>query len=190
MRAFFARFFMEELLIGIYRDIDDFCKGFEEYWRKHLITDGREMMPKCAMSLSEIMTIVVFFHLSGQRTFKGCYNALICGHLKHCFSKRLSYNRFVEVMQSATVPLIVYMMANKVGKCSGISFIDSTSIWLLFTPHPKKARFTAIKMRQKMRAFLLVKQWIVKCSSEAPPMGRISPSRPQTSFYPDWRKKR
>ena len=119
---------MEELLIGIYCEIDDFCKVFEEYWRKHLITDGREIMPKCAMNLSEIMTIVVFFHLSGQRNFKGCYNTLICGYLKHCFPKRLSYNRFVEVMQSAIVPLTVYMMANKVGKCSGISFIDSTSI--------------------------------------------------------------
>ena len=119
---------MEELLIGIYCDIDEFCKGFEEYWHRHLITDGRKIMPKSAMSLSEIMTIVVFFHLSGQRTFKWYYNSLICGYMKYYFPKRLSYNRFVEVMQSTIVPLTVYMMKCRVGKCSGINFIDSTSI--------------------------------------------------------------
>jgi len=31
-------------------------------------------------------------------------------------------------MQSAIIPLTVYMMSRRVGKCSGISFIDSTSI--------------------------------------------------------------
>ena len=40
---------MEELLVDIYCDIDEFCKGFEEYWHKHLITDGRSVMPKCAI---------------------------------------------------------------------------------------------------------------------------------------------
>ena len=48
---------MEQMLIGIFSDIDDFCKAFEEYWNKHLVTDGRKIIPKCGMSLSEIMTI-------------------------------------------------------------------------------------------------------------------------------------
>lgn len=119
---------MEKLLIGIYCDIDEFCKGFVEYWQKHLVTDGRQAMPKCAMSLSEIMTIVVFFHLSNNRTFKGYYNNVICGPMKKYFPKRLSYNRFVEVMQSTAIPLTVYIMSRRLGKCSGINFIDSTSI--------------------------------------------------------------
>jgi hypothetical protein len=78
-----------------------------EYWSKFLVTDGRDIIPKCAMSLSEIMTIVVFFHLSNQRTFKWYYKDLICNHFKGYFPKRLSYNRFVEVMQPAIVPLTV-----------------------------------------------------------------------------------
>ena len=119
---------MEQLLIGIFCDIDEFCKAFEEYWQQHLVTDGRAIIPKCSMSLSEIMTIVVFFHLSNQRTFKWYYINFICGHMKHYFPKRLSYNRFVEVMQSAIVPLLVYTMKCRVGKCSGISFVDSTKI--------------------------------------------------------------
>ncbi|MDR2570630.1 MAG: IS982 family transposase [Oscillospiraceae bacterium] len=119
---------MEELLVEIYCDIDDFCKAFEEYWHSHLVSGGKSAIPKCAMSLSEIMTIVVYFHLSGLRTFKWYYNRQICEQLKDCFPKRLSYNRFVEVMQSAIVPLTVYMISKRLGKCKGISFIDSTSI--------------------------------------------------------------
>jgi len=119
---------LKDLLLGIYCDIDDFCQGFEEYWHTVLVTDGKPVMPKCVMSLAEIMSIVVFFHLSGQRTFKWYYNNLICGFMKDCFPKRLSYNRFVELMQSSIVPLTVYIMGNRLGKCSGISFIDSTSI--------------------------------------------------------------
>ena len=90
---------MEQKLVGIFCDVDDFCKGFGEYWHKHLVTDGKGIIPKCRMSLSEIMAIVIFFHLSNQRTFKWYYKYLICGHLKDYFPKRLSYNRFVEVMQ-------------------------------------------------------------------------------------------
>jgi hypothetical protein len=117
-----------EILTAVYCDIDDFCKVFEKYWHTHLIPDGKPAIPKCAMNLSEIMAIVVFFHLSGQRTFKWYYNNLICGFMKDFFPKRLSYNRFVELMQSAIVPLAIYIIGNCLGKCSGISFIDSTAI--------------------------------------------------------------
>jgi hypothetical protein len=120
--------FMEQLLIELFCDIDDFCKAFEEYWHKHLLTDGTPVMPKCAMSLAEVMTIVVFFHLSNHRTFKWYYKNYICENLKEYFPRRLSYNRFVEVMQSAVVPLTVYLMKHRVGKCSGINFLDSTTL--------------------------------------------------------------
>lgn len=74
------------------------------------------------------MTIVVFFHLSNYRTFKKYYIDYVCVHLKKCFPVLLSYNRFVEVMQMTIAPLLLYLMKYKVGKCSGISFIDSTPI--------------------------------------------------------------
>ena len=61
---------LENTLIAIFCDIDEFCKGFKEYWDKHLISNGKEIMPRCKMSLFEIMSIVIFFHLSNQRCFK------------------------------------------------------------------------------------------------------------------------
>ena len=119
---------MEQLLISIFCDIDDFCKDFDEYWKKHLLPAGKPILPKCAMCLSEIMTIVVFFHLSNQKTFKWYYSYYVRTVFKKHFPRTLSYNRFVEVMQSTIVPLTVYLMKFRFGKCSGISFLDSTSI--------------------------------------------------------------
>jgi len=119
---------VDEILTRLYCDIDEFCKAFEVYWHQYLITDGSQMTPKCAMSLAEIMTITTFFHLSNQRTFKWYYKNYVCKNLKDYFPQTLSYNRFVEVMQSAIVPLTVYLMKFRCGKCSGVSFMDATSI--------------------------------------------------------------
>jgi len=119
---------MEQLLISIFCDVDDFCKAYEEYRRKYLVSDGSTTLPKCAMSMSEIMTIALFFHLSNSKVFKWYYKDLICVCFKKYFPRTLSYNRFLELMPALIVPLTIYLMKFKVGKCSGISFIDSTAI--------------------------------------------------------------
>ena len=84
---------MEQMLIDILCDIDDFCNDFEEYWYKYLVTDDRKIIPKCNMFLSEIMTTVILFHLSNQRRFKWYYKNLVCEYWKDYFPKRLSYSR-------------------------------------------------------------------------------------------------
>lgn len=43
------------------------------------------------------------------------------------FPDLVSYNRFVELMKDAVVPLAVYLETRK-AECSGISFVDSTSL--------------------------------------------------------------
>jgi hypothetical protein len=119
---------MEQLLTSIFCDVDDFCKAYDTYSRKYLLTDGSSTMPRCAMSMSEVMTIAIFFHLSNHKTFKWYYKQYVCGSLKEYFPHLLSYNRFVKVMQKTIVPLTVYLMKFCVGKCSGISFLDSTTL--------------------------------------------------------------
>ena len=63
---------MEELL-AIFCDTDDFCKEYEEYCTHHLLVSREEIIPQTRMYLSEIMTIVIYFHLSHYRTFKWYY---------------------------------------------------------------------------------------------------------------------
>ncbi len=48
-------------------------------------------------------------------------------HYAGAFPRLVSYHRFVELMPSALVPLCGYLQSRK-GRCSGISFIDSTSL--------------------------------------------------------------
>ena len=49
------------------------------------------------MSVSEIMTIVILFHLSHYRTFKDFYNECLLMNMRKYFPKFVSYSRFVEL---------------------------------------------------------------------------------------------
>ena len=93
-----------------------------------LMMEKQRIIPKTRMALSEIMTILIMFHLSGYRTFKWYYQKHVMQHQKKDFPNLVSYNRFVEIMEYALVPLILYIVRARFVKCSGISFVDSTPI--------------------------------------------------------------
>jgi hypothetical protein len=108
--------------------MDDFCQTFEPDFKGKLLEDGTTKRNKpSSLALSEVMTIIVLFHFSGYRTFKHYYCHLVCKHLSWAFPKLVSYNRFVELMPSALLPLASYLQTRK-GSCTGISFIDSTPV--------------------------------------------------------------
>jgi hypothetical protein len=73
------------------------------------------------------MTLVVLFHASSYRNFKSYYTDHVLQHMAADFPHLVSCNRFVELMSSAMVPLRAYLESRK-GECTGISFIDSTSL--------------------------------------------------------------
>ena len=94
----------------IFCSIDDFCKHFDQALSKKLICSGKKTRNrKFKMSTSEILTITVLFHMSGQRTFKHFYLFYVKKHLKNEFPDTVSYNRFVELMQSNMLALTLYM---------------------------------------------------------------------------------
>lgn len=96
------------MIISVFYDIDNFCKELKKYFEHYLIaTDGEasSFEPPCGISLSEIMTVCVFFHLSGYRTFKWYYTKLIQKEFRKFFPKLVSYNRFVELMPYPPCPL-------------------------------------------------------------------------------------
>lgn len=55
---------------AIFCDADDFCNDYEKYCIHSLLMDIKDAVPKTKMALSEIMTILIMYHLSGYRTFK------------------------------------------------------------------------------------------------------------------------
>ena len=114
-------------LEAIFCLIDDFCKYFETQSQFVEIGKVRKKTRVPEMSLSEMMTIVVLFHLSGYKTFKDYYNFHILGHFRGCFPRALSYNRFVELMPRTFMPLLVLSQAIR-GKRTGKYFVDSSKL--------------------------------------------------------------
>ena len=115
-------------ILPVFCDIDDFCQFFEPLWKRRLLTAGERHRDRAGcLSLSEVMTIIVLFHASSYRNFKAYYTEQVMKHYAGAFPRLVSYQRFVELMPSALVPLCGYLQTRK-GRCSGISFIDSTSL--------------------------------------------------------------
>jgi len=115
-------------ILPVFCDIDDFCQFFEPLWKKRLLGAGGRQRDRAArLCLSEVMTIIVLFHASSYRNFKAYYTEHVMKHYAGAFPRLVSYQRFVELMPSAIVPLCGYLQTRK-GRCSGISFVDSTSL--------------------------------------------------------------
>ena len=104
--------------------VDDFCLLFEPEWNKKLI--GKKTPIAGNMTLSEFLTILIWFQTSGWRCFKNFYLHLQHYHKKD-FPKLLSYNRFVEIKSRAVIPLNCLLQFS-LSPCSGISFIDATPL--------------------------------------------------------------
>lgn len=116
-------------LTEIYVSMDDFYKQFEQTTKKYKINDNVRMRQrKFNLSASEVMTILVLFHLSNNRHLKHFYLFYVCKYLRSAFPRTVSYNRFVELCQSVILPLTIYLKRYAIGKCTGISFIDSTPL--------------------------------------------------------------
>ena len=80
------------------------------------------------MSDSEIMTILVLFHTSRFRDLKSFYLGYICQHMRKEFPHVISYNRFVERQAKVGLHLLLFFQTCALGKCTGISIIDSTPL--------------------------------------------------------------
>jgi hypothetical protein len=115
-------------LTELFFDVDDFCKAFVPAWEKQLLEDGtRRRRRQGRMTMSEVMTFIIFFHMSNHRDFKNFYKGYVARFYRRKFPKLLSYTRFLEVMPQALVPLCSYFTTLK-GKPTGIEFIDSTTL--------------------------------------------------------------
>lgn len=119
---------MFTFLTDIFCQIDDFCNGFDKNCSNYFLTSNEAKRKKpCRISLSEIITIMILFHRSDYRTFKSFYLLVICGHLKNDFPNSVSYPRFVQLMEYALMPLVVFLSGLK-GHKTGFYYVDSTSI--------------------------------------------------------------
>lgn len=80
------------------------------------------------LSDSEIITILILFHAGQFRNLKHFYLHYVSQHQRKEFPHLVSYNRFVELQQKATMPMAIFLKTFCLGQCTGISFVDSTPL--------------------------------------------------------------
>lgn len=122
---------MDSKITEIFYLIDEFCKEFERVKEGHLLqtnTAKKSRKRKFKLNDSEVITIITLFHLKGYRCLKHFYVHYVQKHMQSDFPETVSYNRFVELQQKAVMPMVVFLQVCCLGKCTGVSFIDSTPI--------------------------------------------------------------
>ena len=115
-------------IVEIFCDIDDFYKN-------HVKKSASKILPlpkgkrqrKTELSESEMMTIMILFHLSHYRTFKDFYMDCILNQLFREFPKAVSYPRFVALMPRLLAPLTAYVLS-RTGKRTSLYYLDSTKM--------------------------------------------------------------
>jgi len=126
-------------LISIFCDVDDFCKKFEPELEKILLEEikvdlncAKKRRRKRKLSMSETITIIVFFHQSGYRTFKDYYTQFVLITLKKYFNNLVGYSKFINLMKNCLFPLFVFSQGC-LGVRTGIAFADSTVLTVCHT---------------------------------------------------------
>lgn len=113
-------------ITDIFYLIDEFCLEFDKTIKGYIIGNEPKRTPK--MSSSEVITLMVLFHYGSFRNMKHFYLHYVNMHLTGLFPNLVSYNRFVELMQLAAVPMVMFLKTQCYGDSTGIAFIDSTPI--------------------------------------------------------------
>jgi Transposase DDE domain len=125
-------------VLDLYCSVDAFWQRFEPLWERELLASGQCRRRRATrLHPAEILTILILFQQSGYRTFKRFYTQQVQIALRQEFPALVSYTRFIELMPRFLVPLAIYLHTQPYptipnhtqrGACTGISFIDSTSL--------------------------------------------------------------
>jgi hypothetical protein len=114
-------------VLELFCAVDDFLISFAPRLKASQLAAGKQRTRASQLYPSEIMTILIHFHQSHYRTFKAYYTEHVQIHLRSEFPRLVSYQRFIALIPSVLVPLLAYLQS-RYGACTGISFIDSTSL--------------------------------------------------------------
>jgi len=114
-------------ITALYCCLDDFCKAFEDWEAHRLIPSEQTRKRPGKLSRSEMLFIVVLFHLSAFKNFKTFYLYGIGCQYRACFRDLPHYDRFISLMPRLFVPLMV-LLHSLSGEETGLYFGDSSKL--------------------------------------------------------------
>jgi hypothetical protein len=115
-------------IIEIFIDCDNFSIEFENYLSKTSLPKSKHASNKPKICNSEIMTILMLYHMSGMKCFQYFYIHIAKKNLLDYFPNLPSYNRFVELEERVLMHLFVFVNTIRTGEETGISIVDSKHI--------------------------------------------------------------
>ena len=119
---------MLDRLVEIFCEVDDFCKAFQDAFESHLIGKGPGTRgPDPGLADAEIITLLLVLHSSGFKYLKNFYNSAMGEVLRRYFPGMPCYERFIALQQRVFLPLVAFLVS-KLGKKTGIYYIDSTAL--------------------------------------------------------------
>lgn len=125
------------MLTEIYYEVDEFNKlylGKIADYITHI--DWYPKRKIGCMSMSEIMTILIYYHYSHYKNFKHYYEQYVRKDLKKDFPVSVGYDRFIWYIPMAFLPMLCFHIFRcKASIRTDIYFIDSTKI---VACHPKR----------------------------------------------------
>lgn len=125
------------MLTEIYFHVDEFCKQNSVFLSSLLKETGYyKKKHACRLTLSEIMTILIYYHCCCYKDFKSYYQQMVSKELKRDFPDLVTYHRFVELIPRALWPMSLFLK-NSCGqaKQTGIYYMDSSALAVC---HPKR----------------------------------------------------
>ncbi len=118
------------MLTDLFYHVDEFCKDLSKVTEEELRIEDSERKRKrnCRLQLSEVMTLVIYYHYSNYKTLKDYYQRHVLRNLTSEFSELVSYTRFIELKQEAALPLALFSRLTCSNPCTGVSFIGSFAL--------------------------------------------------------------
>lgn len=120
---------LKDKIIEIFVKVDDFYKTFETEIKKYQLSSENNKKTrnrKAGLCCSEVITLLITYHVSQFRNFKQFYTNYVQIHLKKEFPGLVSYNRFIELSHRHGIVFMLFIHYCCKGECTGIGFIDST----------------------------------------------------------------
>ena len=116
----------EEKLFEIFIWTDDFLKALD---RLSLPAQKGQRRREPGLALSEVISILVYYHHSGYKCFEYYYERCVRSTLQSHFPQAPSYCRFIQLIPRALKPM--YWMGKVCGlmsQATGVYFVDSKKL--------------------------------------------------------------
>ena len=118
---------MTDSTIALFCCLDDCARLVEDWERHHLIPSDRQRRRAGKLSLGEMLSIMVLFHISAYKAFKPFRLYGLSQEYGDCFGELPSYSRFVSLKPRLLLPFYLLLHDFR-GERTGIYFADSTKL--------------------------------------------------------------